>query len=164
MKKVIIIGCPGAGKSTFARELQKATDLPLYYLDMLWHKPDKTTYSREVFDEKLLQIMAQEEWILDGNYTRTLEMRLKHCDTVFFLDFPTELCIEGARKRIGHKREDLPWVETELDEEFRQFILDFQKDKRTKIYDLLEQYKDRAKVVVFKSREELADAIAVIGI
>lgn len=53
LNKVIVIGSPGAGKSTFSRKLRDVTGLPLYYLDMLWHKPDRTTISREEFDTKL---------------------------------------------------------------------------------------------------------------
>ncbi len=90
MRKVIIIGSPGAGKSNFARKLHKATGLSLYHLDMIWHKPDKTNYTREEFDQRLAEIMQQEEWIIDGNYSRTLEIRLKACDTVFLLDFPKD--------------------------------------------------------------------------
>ena len=57
-QKAIVIGCPGAGKSTFARMLSDKTHLPLYYLDMLWHKPDRTTVDRNIFDEKLKEIIA----------------------------------------------------------------------------------------------------------
>ncbi len=85
MQKVIIIGCPGAGKSFFARSLRNKTNLPLYYLDMIWHNPDKTTVSHEDFDNKLRAILERERWIIDGNYMRTLEMRLKMCDCVFFI-------------------------------------------------------------------------------
>lgn len=129
MRKVIVIGCPGAGKSTFARKLRDDTNLPLYYLDMLWHKEDKTNISREEFDTKLNDILEKDKWIIDGNYLRTLEMRLKECDTVFLLDYPLEVCLDGAKSRIGKKREDMPRVETELDEEFKQFIEDFSKEQ-----------------------------------
>ncbi len=157
MKKVIIIGCPGAGKSTFARKLHKAAGLPLYYLDMLWHKPDKTNYTREEFDQSLAEIMKLDEWIIDGNYIRTLEMRLACCDTVFLLDLPTELCLKSVENRIGTKREDMPWVETELDEEFRGWILGFPKDQLPEIYRLLDKYKESVQIIVFKTREEADD-------
>lgn len=84
MKKIIVIGCPGAGKSTFARKLRDATGIPLYYLDMLYHKPDKTIVKREEFDIGLNDIIKKDNWIIDGNYQRTLELRLRECDTVFF--------------------------------------------------------------------------------
>ncbi len=154
MKKVIVIGCPGAGKSTFARKLHKTTGLPLYYLDMLWHKPDKTNYTKEEFDKNLLTILEQDAWIIDGNYLRTLEMRLKYCDTVFFLDLPTELCIKSVETRIGTKREDMPWVEEEFDEEFRKWILDFSQDQLPEIYRLLKENKENKDIIVFHSREE----------
>ena len=64
MKKVIVIGCPGAGKSTFSRKLVAKTGLPLYYLDMIWHRPDRTTVTREEFDERLSEIISRDEWVL----------------------------------------------------------------------------------------------------
>ena len=104
MKKVLILGCPGAGKSTFARKLRDKTGLPLYYLDMIWHKPDRTTITKQEFDAKLSEIIKQEEWIIDGNYGRTLEMRFEECDTVFFLDLPTNVCLAGAEGVLEVKR------------------------------------------------------------
>lgn len=84
MKKVIVIGCPGSGKSTFARRLRDKTNLPLYYLDMIWHKSDKTNITKDEFDSNLNEILRKDEWIIDGNYQLALEMRLENCDTVFF--------------------------------------------------------------------------------
>lgn len=154
MKKILVIGCPGAGKSTFAQKLRESLQLPLYYLDMIWHKPDRTTCSREEFDRRLQKILQEDRWIIDGNYLRTLEVRLQKADTVFFLDYPSEVCLAGAKERIGKKREDLPWVETEFDEEFRQWILDFSRDQLPVIYRLLKQYEAGKKIFVFRSREE----------
>lgn len=125
MKRVLVIGCPGAGKSTFSRRLSAITGLPIHYLDMIWHKPDRTTVSREEFDEQLEMILTTDRWIIDGNYHRTLPQRLYECDTVFYFDLPVDVCLSGAIARLGQPREDMPWIETELDEEFRQWIVDF---------------------------------------
>lgn len=163
MKRILVIGCPGAGKSVFARRLREKLNLPLYYLDMIWHKPDKSTCSREEFDRKLRKILEKDEWIIDGNYLRTLEMRLKEADTVFLLDYPLEVCLAGARERIGKKREDLPWFEAELDEEFRQWILDFSRDQLPVIYRLLKKYESGREIFVFRSREEAENGIAELA-
>ena len=136
-KKIIVIGCPGSGKSTFARKLRDLAGLPLYYLDMIYHRPDRSTVSREGFDAALADILAKDEWIIDGNYLRTLPVRLAACEMVFFFDLPLEQCLEGAASRVGTVREDLPWTETELDPEFRQYILDFPKDQLPRMRLLL---------------------------
>ena len=154
MKKVIVIGCPGSGKTTFAEKLNKLTGLPLYYLDAIWHKPDKTHIPREEFDRRISEIFATPEWIIDGNYNRTIETRLQQCDTVFLFDLPAEVCIQGATDRLGKGRYDLAWIEKELDPEFETFIRDFSKTSLLKIYELLEKYKNKVQITVFKSREE----------
>ncbi len=109
MKKVIIIGCPGSGKSTFGRKLRDATGLPLYHLDMMYWNEDRTTVSKEVFLKRLQDAMSKPEWIIDGNYGSTMETRLNACDTVFFLDYNVEVCIAGVEERKGQPRSDMPW-------------------------------------------------------
>ena len=154
MKRIIIIGSPGAGKSTFSRNLRDRSGLPLYHLDNIWHQPDRTTISREEFDEKLLAILAKESWIIDGNYSRTLELRLKYCDTVFLLDYPLEVCLAGVNDRIGKEREDIPWIEYEFDEEFRQFIVEFPENRLPNIYRLPHRYEQGREIHIFRSRKE----------
>lgn len=159
MNKVIVIGCPGSGKTTFAEKLSKCTALPLYYLDAIWHKPDKTHIPREEFDERITEIFTKPRWIIDGNYKRTIEMRLKECDTVFLFDLPVEVCLQGAIDRIGKGCYDMPWIETELDPEFRQFIEAFPNDTLPYIYDILEKYKNKKQIIVFRSRKEADEYI-----
>ena len=154
MKRVIVIGSPGSGKSTFSRKLSDKTGLALYHLDNIWHLPDRTTLTREAFDEKLFAILATESWIIDGNYSRTLERRLKNCDTVFLLDYPLEVCLAGVNERIGKAREDCPWIEHEFDEEFRQFIMEFPETRLPGIYRLLHRYEQGREIHIFRSRVE----------
>ncbi len=153
MKKAIVIGCPGSGKSTFSRALAKKTGLPLVYLDMMYHNADKTTVPKEIFLARLAKALAKDEWIIDGNYASTQDMRFERCDTVFFLDYPIELCLAGVEERMGKAREDMPWVENERNEEFMEFIKKFSVNSRPKIIGHLEKYSDR-EIHVFKDRTE----------
>jgi len=155
-KKIIVIGCPGSGKSTFSKKLQKKLDLPLIHLDMLYWNADRTTVSREEFFRRLHSVLESEEWIIDGNYISSLELRLGHCDTVFFLDYPLELCLEGIRSRRGKSRDDMPWVEIEEDKEFISFVENFGKEQRGKIEKLLDEY-SYVNSIRFYSRDEAQD-------
>lgn len=154
MKKVIVIGCPGSGKTTFAEKLRNKTGLPLFYLDAIWHKPDRTHISREEYDARLAEILALDSWIIDGNYSRTIESRISLCDTVFLFDLPVEVCLDGAISRLGKTRYDMPWIDTELDPRLKNDIEEFPYKNLPDIYDLIDKYKAGKKVVIFKSREE----------
>ena len=154
MKKIIVIGCPGSGKTTFAEKLHRATGLPLYHLDAIWHKPDKTHISRDEFDVKLADILSLDEWIIDGNYHRTLEMRLSACDTVFLFDLPTEICIQGATERLGKGRYDMPWIDRDLDPKLKNEIEHFSSDILPSIYSLINKYSHNIEIFVFKSRNQ----------
>ena len=160
VKKVIILGCPGSGKTTFAEKLNQITGFPLYHLDAIWHLPDKTHIAREEFDKRLSEIFHTPEWIIDGNYNRTIEMRLQECDTVFLFDLPTERCIQGAIDRLGKIRNDLPWRETELDPVFKQSIEEFSTNSLPRIYELIEKYRKGRQVVIFKSREDMDEFLS----
>ena len=155
MKKVIVIGCPGSGKSTFSRALHNITGVSLYHLDMLNWNADRTTVSKEVFRARLAEIIAKDSWIIDGNYGSTMELRLQACDTVFFLDYPLEVCLEGVLSRRGKERTDMPWMEApdEVDEEFIEFIKNYNSENRPEVMTLLKQYADK-EIIIFKSRDE----------
>jgi len=153
VKRILVIGSPGSGKSTFSRELNRIKGIPLFHLDMLFWNADKTTVEKEVFCERLSDVLKKPSWVIDGNYGSTLEERLQACDTVFFLDYPTEVCLDGVRARRGKPRLDMPWIETEEDEEFMDYIRTFKSDKRPMIVELLDKYRDK-NIVIFKSREE----------
>ena len=160
MKRAIVIGCPGAGKSTFSRKLSAKTGLPLHYLDVIWHLPDRTTLSREEFVERLQGIMSGDQWIIDGNYMHTLPMRLNRCDTVFFFDLPLDLCLAGAEERLGKRCEDMPWTDNEMNPEFRQWIVNFPEQQLPVICKLLSERINDVNVYIFRSRTEADNFIA----
>ena len=159
MNKIIVIGCPGSGKTTFAEKLRDKTGLPLFYLDAIWHKSDKTHISRDEFDARLGEILALDSYIIDGNYSRTLERRISACDTVFLFDLPTEICIDGITSRVGKTRPDMPWVDTELDPSLKAEVEGFRLEKLPEIYDLLDKYNTGKNIVIFKSRNEADEYI-----
>lgn len=155
MQKIMVIGCPGSGKSTFSRALHEITGLPLYHLDMLNWNADRTTVEKEVFRNRLAEVIVKDNWIMDGNYGSTMELRMQACDTVFFLDYPLEVCMNGITERRGKERPDMPWIESadEVDEEFIEFVKNYNSESRPEVMTLLERYADK-NIIIFKSRNE----------
>lgn len=153
MKKVIVIGCPGSGKSTFSRALHDKTGIPLFHLDMMYWNADRTTVEKSVFRARLAEVIGRDEWIIDGNYGSTMELRMAACDTIFFLDYPLDVCLDGIKARRGKPRSDMPWVENGEDAEFIEFIKKYNTESRPKVMQLLRQYNDK-KIVILGSREQ----------
>ena len=153
MNRIMIIGCPGSGKSTFSKKLHQITELPLYHLDMMYWNADKTTVDKVVFKERLFNTIQLDKWIIDGNYVSTMELRLQACDTVIFLDYPLDVCLEGIKERKGKERTDIPWVENEDDIEFIEFVKNFNFQSRPKIIELLEKYSYKT-IHIFKTRKD----------
>lgn len=155
MKRIIVIGCPGSGKSTFSKQLHQLTGLPLFHLDLLNWNADRTVVEKHIFRKRLEDTVRQDAWIIDGNYGSTIELRLQACDTVFFLDYPLEVCLDGIVTRRGQPRTDMPWVEAEneIDEALIEFIRNYNIVSRPKVMDLFNKYADK-KIVIFKNRRE----------
>ena len=154
MNKIIIIGCPGSGKSHFSKRLSNILEIPVYHLDNIWWKPDGSHIPRDEFDDDLHQIFAADEWILDGDYSRTYKMRMAACDTIVFLDYSKEQCIAGIRQRVSAERTDCPI--NVIDERPLCEVERYETQNRNEILDLLEQYQERT-IYIFHTREE-ADA------
>lgn len=161
MQRIIIIGCPGSGKSTFGRELSRITKRPLYHLDLMNWRADKTTVAPELFLERQKQVLKRDSWIIDGHYGSSLELRFEACDTVIFLDYPLTVCLEGVMARIGTVRPDMPWVEEEVDDDFLDVVKGFTKTNRPQILALIKQYAYKP-VFHLKSREEADNFLQTI--
>ena len=153
MKQIIIIGCPGSGKTYFAKHLSEILQIELFHMDNIYWKKDKTHISRGELISAVDRIISQSEWILDGNYISTIEQRIKAADTIFFFDYETKDCLEGVKSRIGIKRDDIPWIETKLDPDFQKWIMDFRKDTLPEIEKILERYKYKT-IIRFTCRED----------
>ena len=151
MKKVIVIGCCGSGKSTFARHLNACTGIPLFHLDQLNWNADKTTVEKVVFLKRVREVIKKDVWIIDGNYGSSMEMRMQACDTIFFLDYPVDVCIQGIYERVGKVRTDMPWVEDEIDEDLIEFVKNYEKEDRPEVLNLLSKYKEKD-IHIFRSR------------
>lgn len=149
--RIIVLGCPGSGKSTFARALAARTGLPLIHLDSVWWRADGSHISRDEFDRALSELLAGEKWIMDGDYSRTYEVRLRAADTVIFLDYPEDVCMAGIVGRVGEERPDMPWTESTLDPELVAMVKNYARDNRPVLLDLLRRYADR-QVLVFTDR------------
>jgi adenylate kinase family enzyme len=136
-QRIIIIGCSGSGKSTLARRLAQATSLPLIHLDQLWWREGWQHIDREEFDILLRAELEKDQWIMDGNFDRTMEMRLEKCDAVIFLDLPRMVCILSVIKRVitsyGRTRPDMgAGCPERFDLSFLKFVWNFNRDKREK--------------------------------
>lgn len=166
MERIMIIGCGGAGKSTLARQLGEKTGLPVVHLDKLFWRPGWEQISREEFDRLHRDAMMGEQWILDGNFDRTMPERIEQCDTVIYLDFNRIACLLGVAKRIltsyGKVRPDMgEGCPERLDWEFLQWVWNFNKNKREKTYRLLDRYPDK-EIHILKNRRQVRDFLEKI--
>ena len=159
MKRVMVIGAPGTGKSTFAKKLAAKTGLPLIHLDLYYHDKSKNYYeNKEAWKSQVEEMTAGECWIIDGNYGRTMAERMKWADTIIYFDLPRALALRGiAKRRLAAqraKRDDMPsdWHES-AGWSFVCGVWNYKKKYGEDIARLLEDNKDK-QVVVFKSRKE----------
>ena len=155
-KRILIIGCPGSGKSYFSKKLSKITGIPRIHIDNLYWNEDKTHISREELLTKYDEVFALESFLLDGNYISTLENRLQRgVDAVFFLDLPLDACLNGIKQRFGKRRDDLPFVDTAGDsEKLIDFVMKFEHETKPLIITSLEKHPE-IRLVRFMTRDEV---------
>lgn len=132
MQRILVIGSPGAGKSTLAHALATRTGLPLYHMDKIHWLPGWVERDRAEGLAEVRQVLAQDRWIIDGNYGSSLPIRIERADTVIWLDYPTWRCLGRALKRWwtyrGQARPDMTeGCPERLDLEFFHYILMFRR-------------------------------------
>lgn len=164
MKKVLVLGCAGSGKSTFSSQLGKVTGLPVIHLDSLYWKPGWIAATEEEWDQIIDDLVKLDTYIMDGNYSRTLAKRLDDADVVYFFDFPRFLCIYRVIKRRvinhGRTRADMAeGCEEKIDLEFLRWIWNFKKRSRGKILKMLSQVKEQKQVFIFRRPRDVKEYI-----
>lgn len=143
MRRVAVIGCSGAGKTRFARDLAARTGLPLVHLDAEYWRPGWRESEKDAWRARHAELIAADAWILDGNYTGTLAARLERADTVFWFDGSTAASLLGVAQRtllhLGRSRPDMaPGCPERVDREFLEFILAFRRVTRPRIVAALD--------------------------
>jgi adenylate kinase family enzyme len=159
MRRMQIIGCGGSGKSTFARNLGQILNLDVYHLDTIFWKPGWIEIPREKFIIELDKVFATDNWIMDGNYGGTMELRFGKSDTIIFLDLPTWICLFGAfRRRLTYRGRSRPDMtegnEERITIEFYKWIFNYRRTRRPAILAMLERYSDSKSVIILKSRRQ----------
>ena len=159
MERIMIIGCGGSGKSTLARQLGEKLNLPVVHLDRLFWKPGWQQVSTEEFDEKLAAELEKPQWIIDGNFTRTILQRIAKCDTVIYLDYSRIVCLWGVIRRViksyGKTRPDMgEGCPERIDFEFLRWVWNYNRQNRDKNYRYLNEA-PHAETYAFKTRRQL---------
>ena len=160
MKRIMVIGSCGSGKSTLSRKLQSITNLPLYHLDQYYWKPNWTETSDEDWKAIVLDLAAKESWIIDGNFGSTMNLRLKRADTIIFMDLPTYKCLWRVLKRIwkyhGQVRPDMPeGCNERFDLDFLHYVATYNLLRRKKLLTKLEAYKEEKNVVILRNEHDI---------
>ena len=160
MRRVLVIGSGGAGKSTFARRLARCTGLPLIHLDAIYWHPGWVETPREEWALVVEKLVSGDEWIIDGNYGGTFEQRLAACDTVVFFDMPRWLCLwRAVVRRVRYRTEPRPDMREgcpeELTWEFVRWVWTYPRRRRPEILQRLSRPDSGRRVFVLRSASDV---------
>ncbi len=159
MQRVLVLGCCGSGKSTLLRRLAAITGLPRIELDHAFWRSGWQPTPREEWRSTVAAVCEQPAWIIDGNYTNTLTMRLVRADTVIWLDYPRQLCVRRVLGRIardyGRVRDGMaPGCPERFDLEFLRYIWNFNRQSRLRIVAALESHGSHARLHRLQADED----------
>jgi adenylate kinase family enzyme len=160
MRKVLVIGSGGAGKSTFARRLREQLNLELIHLDMLYWRPGWVETPKPEWQQTVAELIKRDEWIMDGNYSGTLDVRFTACDTVIFLDLPRRVCLWRILKRFvlyrNQRRPDMAaGCHEQLSLEFILWVWRYGQRSRPKVLALLAEHAHGKRVIRLRSTAEV---------
>jgi adenylate kinase family enzyme len=160
MKKIMVIGSAGSGKTYFSRKLSEKLGIPLIHLDKIYWRPRWEEPTKEEWRTMLEKELSRDSWIIDGNYGATIEMRLAACDTVFFLDIRRTLCMWRVIRRtfrfIKRSRPDMAENCPErLNLEFLSFIWNYPERSKPKIERLLNSAEKEKKIFRLRSPRQV---------
>ncbi len=160
MKKVLIIGSSGAGKSTLSVRLGKITGIEVVHLDRLHWKPNWTEPPKDEWKATVENAMRGEAWIMDGNFSGTLNLRVPACDIIVFLEMPPAVCIYRVLKRVAFSykktRPDMAdGCLEQFDWKFLKWIWDFKNRSKPKIEKILKQYENEKTIIRLKSKRDV---------
>lgn len=158
MKRVLIIGSSGAGKSTFAGKLGEKTKIEVVHLDKIHWRPNWVEPSKDEWRAIVAEAIKRDSWIMDGNYSGTIEMRVASCDTVIFLDMPRLVCIYRILKRVakyyGKNRPDMAeGCREQFDWKFLVWVWNYPNRSKPKIEKILDEHQDEKTIVRLKSKQ-----------
>ncbi len=164
MKRIMIIGSGGAGKSTLARQLGEQLQLDVYHLDALMWRPGWVMAPREERINIQQQLVKKDEWIIDGNFGNTLDLRLQEADTVILIDLPRIVCVYRVLKRViryrGTTRPDMgASCEEKLDFAFLKWVWNFPDIQRPEMLKRISQFSHEKQIIVLKSRKDVENFI-----
>ena len=158
IQKIAIIGGPGTGKSTLAKNLGKEMKLPVYHIDGIHHLKNWEIRPTQERDAIISEKVKEPKWIIDGTYKATLEERVINADLIIFLDYSTIAKLKGILSRYfknkGQEKPEIPGCKEKMDWEFIQLTMKWNKTKRKIVKDILDRYKDK-KILIFKNRRSL---------
>lgn len=164
MRRILVVGSSGAGKSTFARRLGAATGIPVVHLDKLYWNPNWVGTTDEFeWRAKIETALSGDAWIVDGNYSGTLELRLRRADTIVFLDLPRVLCVWRVIKRAAfYRKRTRPDVAEGCNERFNRefvkflhYIWTYPARSKPKVERMMRENQSRLKIVRLKSKREV---------